>query len=594
MLMGIALTSCVPSSDTIDETTPESTTEGYVTTPAESLPAETTPPPEQEMGEPKDAQIITNLYTDYTVMRPEGANSIVTNAAEIFKGKFRSLIQNPDGVYISEDFVTEGQKISPDEKVILIGYTNRAESRLVYEGLKFGDYKVANVNGKIVIAAYTSKAFTAAITDFIQYIKDHSTSQAAIIPKDFVLSGSAVETRLSTIPAVPGTGNVYIHDMGDQCYMAVTDDTTPEIFESYKVLLTENGFTEYATNKIDENLFATYTNQTLIVNTYYSAFSKEIRVTAEPKSETSLPTRAEDNNYTAVTTPLVTQIGLERVGNSGYQNGMSYVFRLADGSFIIYDGGFSQNAVDAKKLHQVLVEQAPDKDNITIAAWIITHAHGDHFGTFYHFFSEYKPNSEKSKYTIETVIRNYPSSSDASGAGNVVQQTPIAVETRLKATGTNLVKSHPGQVFHIRDAKITVMYNLEMYLPNSFTYFNASSTVTKIELAGQSFMMLGDCTELAAKILVQTYSPESLASDFLQVAHHGYMGGTTALYRAIDPTYVLWPMGTADYAIYKAHERSAFLFSSTKIKQIFVAGHTKYEFSLPFNGGNYKKTVYPS
>ena len=80
------------------------------------------------------------------------------------------------------------------------------------------------------------------------------------------------------------------------------------------------------------------------------------------------------------------------------------LYKSSDGSFIIYDGGFSNSNTDGRKLNDVMTEQAPDPNNITIAAWVITHAHGDHHATFASEFTKYR-----SKVKVENVIFNPPS-----------------------------------------------------------------------------------------------------------------------------------------------------------------------------------------
>ncbi len=405
MLMGIALTSCAPGSDKTDETTPA----GDV----ETTPQETTAPTQS-----KEAQLFVSGATEYSIMSPEQAATTITLATLSLREQLDKFNKSSGSIKIGDDFIGRGQEISPDEKVILIGYTNREESKLVYSGLCFGDYRVANVNGKIVIAAFSEAGFSAAITGFVNYLSQNIKDGSITIPNDFKLEGALNDTKLSSLPMVPDTENIYVHDMGDSCHMAIVSDVTAESFEGYKELLKNNDYTEYTTNKIDDNLFATYVNSSTVVTVYFNKFSKQMRINAEPISETALPQKEEDNKYTAITTTRVTQIGLERVGDTGYQNGMSYVFRLSDGSFIIYDGGFHASPLDAQRLNDVLIEQAPDKNNITIAAWFITHAHADHYGCFVNFFNLYTPNSASSRYKIETVIRNTPTEEDSKIAEN--------------------------------------------------------------------------------------------------------------------------------------------------------------------------------
>lgn len=578
MLTSLVLTSCKPGEGAGETTTSETVTD--------ELPLTQT-----------KTEFIVKGKTEYKIVRPEVASSTIINTAVNFRERVIEFIpEGLTGIKLTDDFVKRDQVISDTEKVVLIGLTNRKESAQAHKDLGLCSYRVTVINGKLVIAGYTEKALNMAVGDLIKHIKNNITEDGSFtFEENFLIEGTSNETLLSALPMLENSSVSAIHDMGDECQLVIMSDATPEKFDKYKAQLKEKGYEEYAVNTIGDNLFATYKDSKNLVTAYYTKYSGELRVNIEPLSETALATREQDNKYTAVTTPLVTQIGVERKGNSSsYQNGMSYLFRLSDGSFIIYDGGFSNSNIDGKKLNDVMTEQAPDPKNITIAAWVITHAHSDHYGGFIAFNSLYSPNTASSKYKIEMVIRNTPTEADSQGAENKSTSKQVAVEKALKSRGVSLVKSHPGQVFYIRDSKITVIYNLEMFVPSNFTYFNTSTTVTKLELAGQSFMMLGDCSEDGSRIIVKTYNKDFMMCDFVQVAHHGYQGGTTALYSLIDPYYVLWPMATTHYATYKDKSRSEYLISSKKVVDIYTAGYSKFVFQLPFDGKNYTKTDYAS
>ena len=76
-----------------------------------------------------------------------------------------------------------------------------------------------------------------------------------------------------------------------------------------------------------------------------------------------------------------------------FENGMSLFFSLADGSFLIVDGGQGNSAasMDADHLYRRLREKAEENGlgEIVISAWIITHAHGDHCGCLRYFLAAY-------------------------------------------------------------------------------------------------------------------------------------------------------------------------------------------------------------
>ena len=61
---------------------------------------------------------------------------------------------------------------------------------------------------------------------------------------------------------------------------------------------------------------------------------------------------------------------------------MGYVLQLSDGSFVIYDGGFT---ADAENILNTLSGLTPAGTTPYIRAWILTHMHGDHYQAFVEF-----------------------------------------------------------------------------------------------------------------------------------------------------------------------------------------------------------------
>ena len=74
------------------------------------------------------------------------------------------------------------------------------------------------------------------------------------------------------------------------------------------------------------------------------------------------------------------------------------LIRLTDRRFVIVDGGFNRSD-SASLLLKAMKEQSTGylcREKITVAAWIITHAHGDHSGVLKHI--GVPPLRSKSKF----------------------------------------------------------------------------------------------------------------------------------------------------------------------------------------------------
>jgi hypothetical protein len=78
-------------------------------------------------------------------------------------------------------------------------------------------------------------------------------------------------------------------------------------------------------------------------------------------------------------------------------------------------------------------------------------------------------------------------------------------------------------------------------MPRPLRSFNDTSLVFRVTTEGQTYMFLGDASVDMCGILVAKYG-EGMVSDIVQVAHHGYGGGTKEVYDAIRAPIVLWPV----------------------------------------------------
>ena len=339
---------------------------------------------------------------------------------------------------------------------------------------------------------------------------------------------------LLTLPDISGTIPTQV-DTGDGCQMINYGAVSKAKYDSYCADIAAKGFTLYAENEIDGNVYRTYVNNYYVVTTLYTEYNSFAKALIEPLSSTTLPTKAEDNVYTAINgcDTTITQVGQYR--DDDYDttyNGMCYIIRLADGSFIIVDGGVDTKKENyAERFYNVLKKQAPDPDNIVIAAWIFTHGHNDHVDMFGKFAQSYAD-----KVTVERFIYNMPSAEqgEASGRPEMVRQRVDTYFPNAQKT-----KAHPGQVFYIRNAVVEILYTLDLF-EKDLSNFNNTSIVFTIETEGKKTMFLGDYADMGDTIL-SLYSAEALKSDIVQVAHHGIVGISNELYERIAPSYAFWP-----------------------------------------------------
>ena len=463
--------------------------------------------------------------------------------------------------------------------------------------------------------------------------------------------------------------------MGDNCYRAQGACASGGGVNAYCRFLEDEGFVPYVdkggNSFVSKHLGAstarnqTYSDGTYLVTVFWDTGNDLLTVTMEPlpadetlKAEylsVFTPTATEK-----VCEPAVIQLGLDVNGAySGsaakdIRSGMGYVFRLSDGSFVIFDGG-SDNASapgggDAGlgttvvrkvvyRLLSILNTYAVDKNDIRISAWLITHPHSDHYKIFEQVVTEmYTPtNSYYTEYaniTIERIITNYPdydqldnctTSKNANGACDKLTVAGLATRRAALATceenGAFLYKAHAGQTYYLADAELAILYTEEIAPSPSGnagcscesgdqSENNRLSVVSQLTLPVDGydvkFMITGDSEGSSIAHVNGLYGTE-LKSDFVQAPHHGnndtqtsalttfYATNVQAPYLMV-PTSDDWWAGIAINSSDASKVTSLITngyskaYSKTTGVTTFVAGDVSHEYALTVTSGTLTAT----
>ncbi len=519
----------------------------------------------------------------FTVIRPEITDEGVISAATAFRNELEKI--TGASIIIKDDFKKKGSEHDPSTFEILFGNTNYTESAEIYDGLCYGQYRIAVKGNKIVIAASDGTAASKAAYAFTAYIEGLIENGRAVIPATYFLEKST-DSLIGNTPIfnLGSFENSYTGTYGEKCY--IYRNTTAENFNSYLELAQNNGCTLHASAEMGNNLSATLKNGNAIINVFFTPADKKTRIMIDDIQFSSLPLREEDNNYKKICDSALVQLGLEQPYDGGavftsavanYNNGMGYIFRLHDGSFIIIDGGFNKNQ-GAVIIYEKLCELAPDKNNIVIAAWIFSHQHGDHTGAFRKFTERYS-----SKVKLERVIYNMPNAEELESVNEGTGSADSVRTNTMKYHGAVSSIAHPGQVHYIRNAKIEVLHSIDLLRPShNFEGGNSMCICVKITIEGQTYMFAGDSYPDMTSLLIKHYG-DYLKSDFCQIVHHGAKGASNEFYKAVDPSIVLWPLGTWDYYPWRRYETfNTYIFESQNVKEIILAGFTDRTLSLPY------------
>ena len=500
------------------------------------------------------------------IVRPENA----TRRELDFYINVRNMLKEVTGVMppIATDFIAYNESYDPDEFAILVGTTNHDEADELYSKLSYSDFRAELINKKYVLGFHDLDTANAALDTLKSLLTRNFKNGELILEGNWNYSFSDKEI-LESIPVYEGGKFSNVYEGAYDMQTIVIENTNENDYNAYLNKISENGFSPYTDNSIGNNLFATYQSDKYILTTMYFAALKEARVTIEKTGNYDLPALEVDNVYTDKgVEATITQIGIEE--SAGIQNGMSYVIKLADGSFIVFDGGTGRAN---QQFVEVMKSLADDPEHITIAAWIITHAHGDHMGLILNVLFDQR---FAGIFDVEQIIWSKVSDKQMANMGSGGLNYDKMFE---KLEGTKIVTAHPGQVFYIRNAVYTVFATIEMVEPITLANLNDSCVVGRLEIADRSIFFPGDSHPTETGVINSIYK-EQLKSDAVQVIHHGYQGGDATFYSFVDPITVFWPLGMKNYSTAEAPNTpmkdwsySAWLFSEdSNVEKIYVAG----------------------
>ena len=548
------------------------------TTPADNGEAVTTPPAEEttapviNKGEfvalLKDGKPVSRVLFDAA-----GGQSTLNAAKEI-----STAIKELGGVSPSVYSADKAQAF--DGIDILINVTSRPETKTAMEGLSLGEYRIGFYSGALVIVADDPAATVDAVKHLSEILKQNKADEGEVGVYDQMVVNGVYNLPLSLILPEKSAKSTAIFYNGDDSYTVTFDNVNKATYDSYNAALATRGMTKYTDNEINGNYFVTYTGKDCVVNSIFIAYSNEMRVITEPLAVTALPPLESDTAADAKKVePMITQIGLEVPGNTtDYINGMSYLIRMEDGRFIVIDGGHPR-AENAGNIFKIMRVQAPDVNNMVIAAWIFTHPHTDHAGAF-RKWSAYSKNVK-----IEKFIFNFPDENKSPDNKVMLDYiTGIKNEIAKMYPDAIVYKAHAGQTYAIGTANIEILYSLELFTPADINEnYNCTSLMFSFELAGYKTIFLGDCTIDTSGIMCKMYG-KTLDADFVQVGHHGATGAVAELYVNISPAYVLWPISEYKYnAGYKMAAQNAYFRVTPTVKQICIAGDNIWTVNLSGN-----------
>ena len=279
------------------------------------------------------------------------------------------------------------------------------------------------------------------------------------------------------------------------------------------------------------------------------------------------------------------QIPSQTPGTDGeYEKTMSYILQSREGKIVVIDGGFEKNHDDGKMLFTYL-QRITGKENPHIDAWIMTHAHPDHFAAFLSVAKLYK-----SRITVDGVYHHFITEEQAKKYCNETTAADMIKYYDKLVTHTAMLKDAKGQttplielnsvhsgkcnasldfdeihidilltcedVYRAADTETVKVSGTLEENGNTFTNrtirqvtgVNDTSVVFRVTVPGKTILFLGD-SSIASEYVLTKYHNEnakdaskyySLKSDIVQVSHHGVQAMGKAVYHLINPDVAMW------------------------------------------------------
>ncbi len=348
--------------------------------------------------------------------------------------------------------------------------------------------------------------------------------------------------------------------------------------------ITENGYSIYDEWQDQTSQFTTYVQDSQALYLTYHEKNGVLRLITDSTrnlpplrkdDEVSASAKADEGQLAApLCTPLFTQ---GRLMYYAYDCGMLYIIRLTDGRFVVIDGGMCEYE-EAEHFLDLLDQQNITGDKPNIAAWFITHPHDDHFNLFARIMLQYKDRIQLESLVYSWAIPEYASQgSDKTEFNKAIE----ALDSNVK-----IIQPHTGQRFVYPGATLNILYTHEDACPEFLSNVNDTSIVLRMDIDEQSdvgqqrAIFFGDAMFGTAVHLCDQYAPETLKCDIMQVAHHGYSGGSDRLYRTVDPKVILWPAPDYWFQTVQHQDCNYYLTHSPNAEALFIGGRHEVTLDL--------------
>ena len=538
---------------------------------------------------------------------------------------------------LTAQFVTTDAEIP--EKAILVGNMSRTDFKEEIAKIEADEYAVTVKDNKVYLVAWSDAVlpeayelfeemlFASALTDANGNITSYNIPGNCTVVKKYA-SDWFTDFPKPVAEGLYPEAAVDVND-GSLQYIYAGSGATRETFVAYCETLKAAGYTPMGNGDVqwEGSSFRTFVNNEKGVSLHVShmafshaeeqgvdLFKNSIRIVSghtewggKLVSEQYFRPQVEGVDYVD---KMDSQITANLIDYSASGNwGLGQILTLADGSFIVIDGGKNKTSDDTANLWEIMCEMhkkawgsKPTKDNpVHIRAWIITHEHGDHIDLVRSFCDQYGPKAE---LKFDYMMVNFGSRSQLPiGWGNTGLRDNIkAFQDKVK-NGFEYIQISTGQVFYFANCRLEILATIDDWaIGNATGDHNETSTIFRtalIEYDDQgnphetTSMWTGDARWHLSRMARAMYG-SFLKSDQVQISHHGLYGVEGKFYDLVGAELIWLPdtVPASDEAKKTIKERFLARLGNFNtpwtVSAAFLNENTKY---LIFNGSNY--TNYP-
>ena len=458
-------------------------------------------------------------------------------------------------------------------KPCLLGATGQEASRKAREMIRKDEWIVSELDDALVVTGWFDEASAAAL----RALAEQAAQPSLTLPLRGRMEG------FRDIPDLRGGNYLDGIACGKDRMLLRYEAVTEERFVAYCEDLIAAGYRSLQENAVGGCRFVSFSRQKEAL--HLALLGTELRILSEPLQTMSAATSYEGEQIA----PKLSMLNLYDRYSDGNDIGLCLIFTLCDGSFIVYDGGYTE---DARQLFRALTDLNQRADGkIVVAAWFLTHDHGDHTGAF----ATLAELPEAQQITVENIIYSpnpaayfWRSRFDPYHWGcpgdldfGYDRMTALA---NCYGGDTRILHPHMGQKLFIRNAEVEVLaagaQDLHPWMTDNF---NDTSLVTRVHIGGQSVLVLGDCAaDMSSQVLLKHFKGK-LDCDILQVSHHGLGGLCREFYPAMRADVALWSTTYKTIRRNDLENRAHNAGLLGRVKQTLVADTWMHVLSLPFD-----------